>query len=80
MKRFIFGFLWVVVFYVGSCVVVGAVAGAIAGANHPDHAAAAGTKAGAEAVEAIRIFLALGAIALGVVGAWLRWLPGTRLD
>jgi hypothetical protein len=78
MKRILGGLLWVIVLYFGACALVGAVAGAIAGGNDPQNAAAAGAKAGAETVAAVRLYLLLGASALAALGTWLRLLPGTR--
>lgn len=79
MRRILFAVVWTVVIYFGACFLVGAVAGAIAGANDPQNGAEAGARAGASAVLALRELLLLTAIFIGIVGAWLRHLPGTRL-
>ncbi|HSI09069.1 MAG TPA: hypothetical protein VK985_10840 [Rariglobus sp.] len=78
IKKILFGLLWFIIFYFFACFVTGAIAGAIAGAKDPQNAAQAGGLAGARAVAAIRIYLALGALVLAWVGAWKEFLPGTR--
>lgn len=78
IKKILFGLLWFIVLYFFACIVIGAVAGAIAGAKDPQNAAEAGGQAGARAVEAVRVYLALGSLAMASVGAWKGFLPGTR--
>jgi hypothetical protein len=71
MKRILIGLLLAVVFYFGACVVIGGVAGAVAGANDPENASEAGALAGAEAVLKYRAFVMATAAAFGVLGGWL---------
>jgi hypothetical protein len=74
IKKILFGVLWFIVFYFFACFVTGA----IAGAKDPQHAAEAGSLAGARTVAAIRIYLALGSLAFASIGSWKGFLPGTR--
>lgn len=79
IKRIVFGFIWFAVIYLGACVAIGAVAGGRAGAGKsPEEAAAAGARAGAEAVQSLRPYLLGGSILLAAMGAWTQTLPGTR--
>ncbi|CAN5386543.1 hypothetical protein BH11PLA2_BH11PLA2_08250 [soil metagenome] len=78
IRRVLFGLFYSVIFYFGSCVLTGAIAGAIAGGKDPKNASAAGAKAGREAVEAIGPFLLIGSVLLSVAGTWAGLLPGTR--
>jgi hypothetical protein len=71
VKRILLGLLLAVVFYFGACVVIGGVAGAVAGANDPANASEAGALAGAEAVLKYRGYVMATAAAFGVLGAWL---------
>ena len=80
MKQALVGWLWAGGAIFGACMLVGAVAGAIAGANNPQNAAAAGYQAGYHSVLACRIYLLAGAFAIAVMGAWFRFLPGTRAN
>ena len=68
MIRVLFGILWIVVLYFGACILIGAVAGAIAGSNDPENASAAGAQAGYNAVVAYRIYVFAGAVAIGALG------------
>ena len=77
-KRILFGVLWFIVFYFAGCIVVGAIAGAIAGAQDPANASDAGAIAGTRAVEDLHLYIVGGAVLLSGVGAWAGLLPGTR--
>jgi hypothetical protein len=79
IKRILFGFLWFVVLYLAGSFLVGAIAGAIAGAKNPANASQVGAVAGAAAVAAFRLYIFAGAVLLAVVGAWTGFLPGTRV-
>jgi hypothetical protein len=79
VKRILFGFLWCVGFYFAGCALVGAVAGAIAGAKDPANASQVGAMAGTSAVEALHVYIFAGAVLLSVVGSWAGLLPGTRI-
>jgi len=79
MKRTVFGVIWFVVIYFGLCVLIGAVAGGIAGANNPENANEAGAIAGAAAVAKYRIYIIIFAIITSVAGTVTRFLPGTRV-
>ena len=78
MKRVIFGFIWCVVIYLVACTVAGAIAGGLAGANNPANAAQAGAEAGARFVGENRMWFALGAVVVSVVGTITGFLPGTK--
>ena len=54
-----------------ACIVIGGVAGAVAGAADPENASEAGALAGAEAVLKYRAYVMATAAAFGVLGAWL---------
>lgn len=73
-----FGFLWFVVIYMGSCILLGAIAGGFAGVDNPQDAYAAGQIAGARIVAQWRSYLFFGAVAVSVVGAITGLLPGTK--
>jgi amino acid transporter len=78
VKAMILGIVWCVVLYFVGCFLVGAVAGAIAGATDPDNASAAGAQAGAAVVSSYRLIIFLGAIAVASVGTSCGVLPGTQ--
>ena len=73
-----FGLIWFVVLYMGSCMLLGAIAGGFAGVDNPQDAYAAGQIAGARIVAEWRGYLFLGALAVSVLGAIKGFLPGTR--
>lgn len=79
MRRILFGILWAVLLYFVACTLIGAVAGAIAGANDPQNSSEAGAQAGFNTVVACRMYVLAAAIAIGALGAWFRFLPGTRV-
>lgn len=80
MKRILVGMVWCVVLYFVACIMIGAVAGAIAGANDPENAAKARAEAGARVVGGNRPLILLGSTAVGVLGTVVGWLPGTKAD
>lgn len=79
MNKFAYGLVWAIVFYFGTCVVLGAIAGGQAGANFadPNEAAAAGAEAGRKAVEGSLPAILLGSVAVAALGAVTGILPGT---
>ena len=78
LRRTAFGLLWFVAIYLGSCMLLGAIAGAFAGADDPQHAYRAGQIAGGLVVAKWRHYLFVGAVVLAVAGATKGWLPGTK--
>lgn len=80
MKRIIFGLIWCVLLYFGTCMVVGGVAGFIAssGAENVEDASAKGSGAGVAAVQTGRLWILFGSILTGTVASYLRILPGTK--
>lgn len=80
MKKLLFGLLWFVVLYFLFCAGVGAVAGAKAGSQYTNTAAAqrAGQIAGAKAVSENLGFIVGGALTLAILGSGFGLLPGTR--
>ena len=77
-KSIVFGIAWCVAAYFLGCVLVGAVAGGIAGAADPNNASALGAQAGAAAVSANRPMIFVGAMILAILGTWRQLLPGTK--
>ena len=77
-QKVMMGLVWFAVFYFLACVIVGGVAGAMAGANDPAHAQQAGGIAGQQAVTKYYYVILFGSIALATVGAATGILPGTR--
>jgi hypothetical protein len=78
-RRIIFGVVWCVVLYFGACMITGGIAGGQAGAKDPANAAAVGAVAGAKAVEALRVYFLMGALAIATVGTAAGILPGTQV-
>lgn len=78
MKRVAMGIFWFLAIYFGVALVVGAVAGGLAGTNDPENAAAAGMLAGASAVSEYRLYILGAAFFAAVFGTAGRWLPGTQ--
>jgi hypothetical protein len=80
MKKLLFGLLWFVVLYIAFCMGVGAVAGANAGSQYKNTAAAqkAGQIAGAKAVTENFGLIVGGALMLSILGSGFGLLPGTR--
>lgn len=79
VKRTLFGILWAGVFYFLACVVIGAIAGGIAGSKDPANAALAGQQAGFNAVAPNRIYIGAGAIVLSAILSCAGILPGTKI-
>jgi hypothetical protein len=77
VKRMLFGFFWFGVIYFAACVVVGAVAGGIAGVKDPSNASILGQRAGYEAVDAFRGLILVGSILISALGTWAGKLRGT---
>lgn len=77
-KKFAFGFVWLMVIYLVSCMLLGAFAGAVAGVENPQNASEAGRLAGARIVEEWRPYLVAGALLLSALGTATGVLPGTR--
>ena len=78
LRKIGFGFLWFVLFYFGTCVLIGAVAGGIAGSRDPQNASAAGAAAGTQAVQPLIPYILAGSLIAAVAGAATGFLPGTR--
>jgi general stress protein YciG len=78
MKRVLLGIVWFVVFYLGSCAAIGFVAGGIAGATDPAHAAEAGREAGQHIVKPLVPYLFGGSVLLAILGTVYGVLPGTK--
>jgi len=80
MKKLLFGFVWFVVLYFVFCMGFGAVAGAKAGSQYRDTAAAqrAGAIAGEKAVTENLGVIVGGALMLSILGSGFGLLPGTR--
>ncbi|MGD8930086.1 MAG: hypothetical protein PVI22_14010 [Lysobacterales bacterium] len=78
MKKVVFGAVWFLVLLLGTSMVVGAVAGAIAGANDPANASQAGFVAGQAIVAKNRLYIAIVALVVAVVGTIKEKLPGTK--
>ncbi|MFG6413142.1 hypothetical protein ACG02S_04445 [Roseateles sp. DC23W] len=86
MKRTIFGIVWFVVFWFGSVIIGGAIAGGIAGAQVKpsslsegfDLGKEAGHTAGAEFAQKYSSHLLIGALILAIGGTALGVLPGTK--
>jgi hypothetical protein len=78
MKRVLLGIVWFVVFYLGSCAAIGFIAGGVAGANDPAHAAEAGRAAGQRVVKPAVPYLFGGSVLLAIFGTAYGVLPGTK--
>jgi hypothetical protein len=79
-RSVIFAIVWSVIMYFGACMLVGAGAGCIATARMGpgENPATVGAEAGANAVQASRLFLGLAAISTAFAGSYFHVLPGTR--
>ena len=79
IKRIVFGFIWFVVLYLGSCTITGAIVGGMlasrtSGKISNEEAA----NAGAGAVLAIREYLLFGTALAAGLGTLAGVLPGTK--
>ena len=73
------GFVWFLVIYVGSCFLLGGIAGGIAGARNPGHASESGRVAGQKAVQAGIPYILGGSLLMAIIGSATGYLPGTKL-
>jgi hypothetical protein len=71
-----FGILWFIAIYFIGCMLVGGVAGGIAGYHHQNSDAAG--QAGASAITALQNYLLFGAAFISVIGSIKGFLPGTK--
>jgi amino acid transporter len=80
MEKLVFGIVWCIGLYITAAMVVGGVAGEIAGTRSPDarSTSQAGYWAGANAVKDNRGYIIAGAVLLSAVGSSFGVLPGTR--
>lgn len=78
MKRILMGIVWFVVIYIGSCVAIGMVAGAVAGANDPAHAQEAGKAIATKIIQPYIPYLLGGSLLLAIIGTVTGFLPGTK--
>ena len=80
MKRAFMAFVWSIVFYFVGCMLVGGVAGGIAGSHQTNTAAAsqAGRLAGIKYVTEYRPYIVFAAVSLAVLGSGAGYLPGTK--
>jgi hypothetical protein len=81
-RKILYGLMWCVVLYVGGQMVVGGIAGGIAGSKYPGDLQAAGEAgriAGEEAVAEYRPYIVFGAVSLAVLGSGAGILPGTKV-
>jgi len=78
LRKIAFGLLWFVVLYFTSAVILGGIAGGMAGTGNAQDAYAAGQQAGKAVVTRYAHWLLLGSALLAGVGAASGFLPGTR--
>ena len=78
LRKICFCILWFLVIYFGACVIIGGIAGGIAGNADPANAYSAGQVAGATAVSSIRIYIFFAACVIAVIGTVKEILPGTK--
>jgi hypothetical protein len=78
IRKILMGIVWFVVIYFGTCFLLGAAAGAVAGANDPQNASEAGRLAGAKIVSTYILYILSGSLLAAVVGAATGFLPGTK--
>ena len=77
--RYLFGFMWFVGIYFVGCVVLGGIAGGIAGANNPQNPGEVGAIAGREIVANYRHLITIGAALVAAGGTFTGILPGTKV-
>lgn len=78
LRKFVFGTVWFVLFYFGSCAAIGAFIGAVAGGNDPQHAAEAASIASRQFIGEHVLHILAGSFLLALAGAATGRLPGTR--
>jgi predicted nucleic acid-binding Zn ribbon protein len=76
-KKVLFGLIWWVVFYIGTCALVGGIVGGMAGSKDPQNAAAAGRRASEETVGRLAGYFLVGSAVVALAGAGFGVLPGT---
>jgi hypothetical protein len=78
LRKICFCMLWFLIIYIVACLIVGGVAGAVAGNADPANAYSAGQVAGAAAVSSIRIYIFFVACLAAIIGTVNEVLPGTK--
>jgi hypothetical protein len=81
MRKVLFGFLWLVVFYMGGAMLIGGIVGFQIGLKYPhdpERVSAEASIAGEQAVQKNLPLLAGGSITLAILGTAFGLLPGTR--
>jgi hypothetical protein len=78
VKQVVFGILWSVIFFIGSCFVAGMIVGNMAAKRDPAHAMEAARRAGERLGETLGPLFLVGSVVLSAVGTWFGVLPGTR--
>lgn len=77
MKRVLMGLVWFAVLYMGGCMLVGAIAGGMAGSQNPADVHEAAKVAAEQAVRPHIRQIVVVSLLLSVVGTITGFLPGT---